>query len=717
MVAALVFVAVAWGSLGIGGRTAILGLVTLLMTICAVVLTHKDLRWAAETFWVIVTGMVIIDVLGARFAGLFGDDFHLKRQLAYVLLVILMTGLAYAVGRWSTKQPTGQIVSVQITAGIGLFVASLTGVRAFENQALASAIAIPGLTIIAIATFRTIKLYAWAACWLIVAHWFWLTGVGIAQALDPQEHWWASLDWWPLALAGVYAAIATAPKLPFQARVAGAGMCLTAWSLLILGPDNSSPTQVTTWIALMIIFSAALVFFGGRVWARAGGIAGALWAIPAVGSLTLEAFSASIIDQQSEAPTATATVFGGLEAAWWAHLLLGLGVSALLLASHRLLRTPARRNALIASISGAYLSLSLALIAVGGSLGLPLWTHTGILTVLLIGAILTTWACGPGLIGLIPGAAATAVLALTWLTATINNDALAASLSSVLVLIMVGYRVAANRVDRRAESLIALTAVPLLAMWILIRSWFAFDFDNDYLSVACAVLGAVTLFAAAPVAKLSGHITERILLEAIGILFGVGASCIVWSQYHALTVTIFAFSLAIVSLIHRDREPFAWASAVVGLFGWWLQVALGTPVPERYSLPLAVLLLAAGIWRLRKTPKHGSLRALAPGLTIGLLPSLILALDDPMTWRGALLFGAAVVILLVGAFTRTASPFYAGAVITAVMALRYLGPWAQGIPRWVGIGIVGLLLLGLGVSWEFGRKNLKTTSDYLRSLR
>ena len=51
------------------------------------------------------------------------------------------------------------------------------------------------------------------------------------------------------------------------------------------------------------------------------------------------------------------------------------------------------------------------------------------------------------------------------------------------------------------------------------------------------------------------------------------------------------------------------------------------------------------------------------------------------------------------------------------MALRYLGPWAQGIPRWVGIGIVGLLLLGLGVSWEFGRKNLKTTSDYLRSLR
>ncbi|HMU36783.1 MAG TPA: hypothetical protein PKA04_08145, partial [Marmoricola sp.] len=40
MVAAIVFVAVAWGSLGVGGRTAILGLVTLLMTICAVVLTH-----------------------------------------------------------------------------------------------------------------------------------------------------------------------------------------------------------------------------------------------------------------------------------------------------------------------------------------------------------------------------------------------------------------------------------------------------------------------------------------------------------------------------------------------------------------------------------------------------------------------------------------------------------------------------------------------------
>ena len=113
----------------------------------------------------------------------------------------------------------------------------------------------------------------------------------------------------------------------------------------------------------------------------------------------------------------------------------------------------------------------------------------------------------------------------------------------------------------------------------------------------------------------------------------------------------------------------------------------------------------------------GSVRALGAGVLLALTPSLVLALIDPITWRGAILFVTGVIILLVGAFTRWGMLFYAGTLVTAVMAIRYLGPWAQGIPRWVGIGIVGLLLLGLGVSWEFGRKNLRTASDYLRSLR
>lgn len=717
MVAAIVFVAVAWGSLGVGGRTAILGLVTLLMTICAVVLTHKELRWGAETFWVIVTGMVIIDILGARAAGLFGDDFHLSRKLSVALLLVLMSGLAYAVGIWSAKKPAGQIISVQITALIGLCIGNVSGIRAFETPGLMSAIVIPVFAILAIIAWRPVKIFGFGLSGLVIANWFWLVGVGILEALDTQAHWWASLDWWPLALAGGYAAVATVPKLPYAARVAAAGMCLSAWSLLILGPDHSTPTQRTTWIALMILASAILVALGGRVWSRAGSISGTLWAIPAVLSLALEAFSASIIDNQGSDQSLTKVVFGGLEEAWWAQLLLGISVSALLLSAHRLLPEHTRRNGLIASIPLTYLTMSTALIGVAGALGLPLWAFTGILTVLLVGAILTTWSCGPELTGLLPGGATTAALTILWLSATFDNDALAAILSSMLVVIMAGYWGAATRAGRRAETLIALAAIPILAMWILIRTWFAVDLNTDFLSVSCAILAAVVLLAAKPVSRLSGQNPERLVLESIGILFGIGASLFLWSEHHGLTITIFAGTLALVSLIHQDREPFAWASVVGGLFGWWSQVANDTFVPERYSLPLAAMLLAAGIWRLRRSPDQGSLRALAPGLILGLLPSLILALDDPLTWRGAILFAAGVLILLIGAFTRTASPFYAGAVITALMALRYLGPWAQGIPRWVGIGIVGLLLLGLGVSWEFGRKNLKTTSDYLRSLR
>ena len=74
LVAATVFVAVAWSVLGLTGRTLVLLGVTGLLALAAVVVTRRSLRGAAETLWLIVFGMLTLDLLGAQSAGLAGLD-------------------------------------------------------------------------------------------------------------------------------------------------------------------------------------------------------------------------------------------------------------------------------------------------------------------------------------------------------------------------------------------------------------------------------------------------------------------------------------------------------------------------------------------------------------------------------------------------------------------------------------------------------------------
>ena len=108
--------------------------------------------------------------------------------------------------------------------------------------------------------------------------------------------------------------------------------------------------------------------------------------------------------------------------------------------------------------------------------------------------------------------------------------------------------------------------------------------------------------------------------------------------------------------------------------------------PELYTLPAAALLVAAGAWRLRTDRETSSFTMLGSGLTLALLPSLLLALDEPVSLRGALVGAAAVLVLAAGVQQRLAAPFVLGAVSTGVLALRHLragrrrGP-PLGLPR------------------------------------
>ena len=93
LVAAIVFVAVAWSSLGLAAKTTILLAVTALFGAGAVTVSRRDLRFAAETLWLVVSGLVALDLGAAYGADLLGLA-RLSDRDAVGLVGAVLLGLA-----------------------------------------------------------------------------------------------------------------------------------------------------------------------------------------------------------------------------------------------------------------------------------------------------------------------------------------------------------------------------------------------------------------------------------------------------------------------------------------------------------------------------------------------------------------------------------------------------------------------------------------------
>ena len=210
----------------------------------------------------------------------------------------------------------------------------------------------------------------------------------------------------------------------------------------------------------------------------------------------------------------------------------------------------------------------------------------------------------------------------------------------------------------------------------------------------------------------------RVALEvAAGVLAVFAVALSVDAQGAAMALTVVGTGIAVIAVTNRDRLVLGWLGAVVLGFATVIRVVEEVRFPELYTLPAAALLVAAGIWRLSRDPGTSSFVALGSGLTLALLPSLLLALDEPVSLRGALVGFAALVSLAWGVQQRLAAPFVLGALATAVLALRHLQPIADAVPRWVSLGLVGLALLVVGITWEARRRNVETAGRYLTALR
>ncbi len=158
------------------------------------------------------------------------------------------------------------------------------------------------------------------------------------------------------------------------------------------------------------------------------------------------------------------------------------------------------------------------------------------------------------------------------------------------------------------------------------------------------------------------------------------------------------------------------AAVVVGL---WISLAghdVGTV--EAYTLPLAAGLLLGGLLLRRDSPTTDSVPAYGPGLVVLLTPTLLVALGDPAAevTRLLLLLPAGVAVLLLGVARRLRAHVVAGSAGLTATALLLLVPYAEAVPRWVGLLLAGLLLVGVGATYEARRRDLDRARAALGAL-
>ena len=149
-------------------------------------------------------------------------------------------------------------------------------------------------------------------------------------------------------------------------------------------------------------------------------------------------------------------------------------------------------------------------------------------------------------------------------------------------------------------------------------------------------------------------------------------------------------------------EAFAWIA---------LLRAADVGTLEAYTIPISLLAVAAGVLAARKRPELSSWTAYGPALAAALLPSLIAVLLEPTIIRRLLLGAGALLVVIVGAVWRKQAPVILGGLTLLAVAVHELVLMWQLVPAWAPLGVGGLLLVGLAITYERRLRDLARLRD------
>jgi hypothetical protein len=717
LVAASIALAIAWFLIGRTGQMVVMGGFTAAAVVAALRLSRRGLPSSAEALAVVAGGLLLLDVSAARRFGLANLDALDERT--YAATTGLLVAVLLAVLHRRDRRIAGFALLSLTAASIGW-----AGIVAFADTAAGVA----GLSLAGALLFAGAHLVMPSSC-----------GLTRRAATGPAAGWTAV----SFASAGVGALTASVDALG-SAPGQGADQ-LTLDGLASVGILATLAAAGALTVRRVVALRAAQL--GSRAAVRSDWTSRPLsgdWR--ALGVVALVASLA--------APTAVLTLAMQLGAFWTAVLAVLTAVLAIGLAVSRV-RTTSVGTAWCEAQTGSALAV-LVLVTVAQD------SRAATITALVATALAATTAAVNR-----PGwrVWATAVAAAAFVAAATLSGALASANAEVLAATATGAGLIAFALARRArpeEAPLAMVGYLTLA-GALLRAVGDGRPDGVVITVlatlsvaaaATAVLRPVLRAAAAGVSALAaawalwlagglvGPQTQWVLLVAAALAL---VALTHWRRAHPEEIVLGTLACLVsvaTVLVAVDRS---WPHAAAGAAAAYGLVAVGyAALPHRrgvvtfavvaltsaswlelddahvttleaWTLPLAALLLAAGLWSHRELGDHTWLTA-GPGMAVGLLPSALFTTVDDGVLRPLVTVSVAVLVLVVGALRRWQALVVLGAAAAIIIALTQLGPYAVHLPRYLTLGTLGVALLAVGARYEQRRADARQAVSWLASM-
>lgn len=703
LVAAVIFLAVSWSLLGVGGRTAVLLGLTAASGGAAVFVNRHELRIAAEALATVCLGLVALDVTGAESAGWLGT-------ISGETLAIVVGLAVAAVGTGFAALTRPHLGAPQVAAGLGALVAYV-GVLAQSDHEL-----ITGHVVVALVAgaawgsrLRGLAIESWTLLGAGGLVWLVTLLSGFATGTPTVRDLWidSGAGWSLLASAAALlipaAIVRRAPLLMWS----GAGAAVIATVAVTLpAVDESARVFAVVALVATIVWTGVLTTLSqpyrpiAATPASAGALvlSGIVAVTGAVAAVRWRAFGDPFGSPVS-------TRFAGDDPVT-EPLVAAPAVAVIVTLAALLVPQLARRATWLQY--GA-VAAGLAALTTLASYDVPLAAVTA-------GGLLLTGAVA-GLAHAAAnerdhGTAGTAALVLAGI------GCIVALPSAGLTMIAAGAAAAlaaaahlAGRTDAlRVLGGIALVPAAALALWAAAET---FDVDRAWLGVPMILaVGVFAIIRPRPEVEL-----PAVLVAFIAMTVSVPEAADVGGSL-ALHLAVLGAVVSATALINRTRQELIWPGLALLLLASWVRLTdLGVTAPEPYTLPLALALTGAGLWHLQRNERAGTMLALVPGLALATVPSLLWVLGDPVSPRALVLGTACVALTIGGAVLRWGAPLLVGGVVGAVLVIRELGPYAGAWPQWVWIGLAGILLTVVGITWERRLLEVRRAVGYLGRLR
>ncbi|MEW2630547.1 hypothetical protein AB0903_02545 [Streptomyces sp. NPDC048389] len=734
-IAAIAFTLVSWGEMGIGGRAAVLGVVTVAALGTPAVLLHRGLVATAESVAVLGLVLTVLDAYALHRTVLAGTDGLGYASLASAALATLWSGYGVSLPRLRSPLPAA-VAAAQLPLPLWALTADAAA-PPMEWALLLTAV--PAMAVALWTRPGGVRAVAWAGA-AATGGGAMLMGVFLTWVADG-----AAGAAGPAVLLVVAAAVAL-----FAAwRVPAAGWVSAVSVLAVVAgvggvvrtavPDGWAVTGCL--LCAVAALAAARAVLPGRLLPGAAVAAGAVHLAAVVTALPLAVLALA-------GPAATsADIWSGVPS-----LLEPDTTAASLLPSPVVLLITAAVLVAASRHHGPATAPPIASTApAAGTPGPrpPSAARRGgpLRGAARCGALVSAWAAltvVPVVFGFVHAAAVTWQLVLTAAVLAVGVRRSGTVATTALVCALGGsVSVALLSLATRPGTFAVLGALVLALASAALRTRGAVQ---ALLACAATLYGAAFTGAAAAARELPPHRAALLLLAvpAVTALLGAvlrrrpaalpveitgAAVCLVATALAAGDAPALALVLALAGVIaagtavRPERRPAAGiVAAVLFVAATWVRLAASDVAsPEAYTLPVSAAALAIGVLRRRRDPLASSWAAYGPGLAATLVPSLVAAWGDGHWPRPLLLGLGALAVTLAGARWRLQALLVLGGTVLTSVALHELAPYVVqvvgALPRWLPPAFAGLLLLAVGATYEQRLRDARRLRDRLSRMR